>query len=50
LTQLLILWRHDGVSEQRACLGIVPLKLNDRIYGSSAVFAVFLNVRGANDL
>src|SRR5262249_4602351 len=49
-TQLLILWRHDGVSEQWACLRIVPLKLNDRICGSSTASAVFLNMRGANEL
>jgi hypothetical protein len=50
LTQLLILWSPDGVSEQRACLRIVALKLDDRVCGSSAAFAIFLNVRGANDL
>jgi hypothetical protein len=50
LTQLLILWLHDGVSEQRAGLGIVPLKLNDRICGSSAASAERLDVGCANDL
>jgi hypothetical protein len=50
LTQRLILWLHDSVSEQRACLGIVPLKLNDRICGSSAALAEFLDMGGANDL
>src|SRR5262249_61970691 len=50
LTQRLVLWLHDGVSEQRACLGIVALKIDDRICGSPAACAEFLDVGGANDL
>src|SRR6516162_10749939 len=50
LAQLLILWLHDGVSEQGAPPGIVALKLDDRICGSSAVLAEFLDVACANDL
>jgi hypothetical protein len=45
-----ILWLHDGVSEERACLGIVSLKIDDRIRGSLAAFAVFLDVGRADDL
>jgi hypothetical protein len=50
LAQLLILWLHDGVSEQRAPLGIVAMKLDDRICGSPAACAEFLDVGCANDL
>jgi hypothetical protein len=48
--QLVILWLHDGVSQQRAGLGIIPLKIDDRIRGSLAAFAVFLDVGRADDL
>jgi hypothetical protein len=48
--QLMILWLHDGVSQQRACLGIVALKIDDPIRGSLAAFAVFLDVGCADDL
>jgi hypothetical protein len=50
VTQLLILWLHDRVSEQGAPRGIVTLKIDNRVCGSSVAFAVFLNVRGAKDL
>src|SRR5262249_12583162 len=50
LTRLLILWLQDSVSEQGARLGIVPVKIDNRFCGSSAAFAVFLDMGGANDL
>src|SRR5262245_59098166 len=34
LTQRLVLWLHDAVSEQRACLGIVAVKIDDRTAGA----------------
>src|SRR5262245_4368677 len=49
-TQRLIFWLHNRVAEQGASLRILPLKIDDRICGSSAGFAVFLDVRDANDL
>src|SRR5262245_52515897 len=50
LTCLLILWLQDGVSEHGTRLGIVPVKIDNRICGCSAAFAVFLDMGGANDL
>jgi hypothetical protein len=41
---------YDRVPEERANLRILPLKIDDRICGSSAAFAIFLDVGGANDL
>jgi hypothetical protein len=49
LTQL-TLWLHDGVSEQRAGLGIVALKIDDRTCGSLPAFAVFLDMGCTDDL
>src|SRR5262245_53991747 len=49
-TQRLIFWLHNRVAEQGASLRILPLKIDDRICGSSAAFAVFLDVGGANNL
>ena len=43
-------WLHDGVSEQGAPRGIDALKIDDRICGSAAARAEFLDVGGANDL
>ena len=50
LTCLLILWLQNGVSEHGARLGIVPVKIDNRFCRSSAAFAVFLDMGGANDL
>src|SRR5262245_55002913 len=50
LTCLLILWLQDGGSEHGARLGIVPVKIDNRFCGSSAAFAVLLDMGGTNDL
>jgi hypothetical protein len=43
-------WPQRRALPDRSRTRIVPLKLNDRVRGSSAAFAIFLNVRGVNDL
>jgi hypothetical protein len=45
-----ILRLYCRVSEEGTSLSILPLKIDDRICGSSAVFAIFLDMGGANDL
>jgi hypothetical protein len=50
VSQLRIVWLYDSVSEQRPCLGIVSLKVNDRACRSLAASAIFLDVGCANDL
>jgi hypothetical protein len=41
---------YGRISEERTSLGILSLEIDDRIRGSSAAFAVFLDMGGANDL
>src|SRR5262249_56219235 len=44
------LWLDDGVSEEGTSFRILPLEFDDRICGSSAAFAIFLDMGGVNDL
>src|SRR5919204_3327776 len=44
------LWLDDGVSKEGTSFRIFPLEFDDRICGSSAAFAIFLDMGGANDL